>query len=104
MLKVRKECIDKHLSTWQKIKEGSCQFGPEKKDYRDYETWIAIIKKETDLLFKYAKGKANGREIITNLVRTEADLEEYRAICDRVCRDLREKIDQITGGEQTCKA
>lgn len=103
MLKIRQECRDKYLATWQTVRYGKEEFGPDKKSYSDYEAWMDIIRKETDLLFKYSRGKASRDSSITNLVSTQDDLEQYRDVCDRVCRDLREKIDQYTGrGETQC--
>lgn len=89
---VRRICREKHFGSWNDMREGKMQYGPESKNYSDYSTIMDIITRETGLLFKYSRGKSNGSTVITSLIRSEDDIKEYESICESVCMDLKEKI------------
>lgn len=89
---IRRVCREKHFGSWNDMREGRIQYGPESKNYSDYSTIMDIITRETGLLFKYSRGKSNGNTMITSLIRNEDDLKDYEAICESVCSDLKEKI------------
>lgn len=89
---VRRICREKYFGSWQDMRDGKMQYGPETKEYSDYNAIMSIITVEAGLLFKYSRGKSNGSTTITNLIRSEDDLKVYESICERICKDLKEKI------------
>ncbi len=96
MMAVRKEYRDKYFGTWDELKDGKTTFGPNGKSYSDYSAITDIIMKTTGLLFKYSYGKPNGGVQIQSLLKTAEDMEQYEGICDMVCRNLRQWMDDFT--------
>lgn len=93
---VRLECREKYFGSWDEMREGQVQYGPAGKMYSDYSAIMEIVNKATGLLFKYSRGKSSGRAIISGLIETKEDLEEYREICEKVCEELRNGVDKYT--------
>lgn len=89
---IRSECREKYFGTWDEIRNGKVQYGPDSKTYSDYNAILEIVKKTTDLLFRYSKGKSNSEMTVTSLIKSEKDLKEYEEVCDKVCHELKEKI------------
>ena len=90
---IRQKCRTKYFGTWAEIRDGKVQFGPKGKGYNDYAAIIEIVNKATGLIFKYSKGKSGANCIITELVKSEEDAQEYEAICEKVCKVLLEMIE-----------
>lgn len=93
---VRRECREKYFGTWEEMRDGKAEYGPNEKHYQDFSTINDIVQKATTLLYKYSVGKAHSGSQINNLITTEQDFENYKAICEAFCRDLREKVDTYT--------
>lgn len=93
---VRRECREKYFGTWEEMSGEKVEYGPDGKQYQDFSIITEIIQKTTTLLYKYSVGKAHSGSQINNLITTEQDLENYKAICEAFCRDLREKVDMYT--------
>lgn len=89
---VRKACREKHFGTWNEMRNGETQYGPDGKTFQDYDAVMDILRREATLLFKYSRGFASSKATIVTLVKSEEDLKEYENICDGICRDLKEKI------------
>ena len=93
---IRHECREKYFGSWNAMREGETQYGPGGKTYSDYDAIMTIVQKMSDLLFKYSYGKAAGKIVITRLLATEADEQRYKEICERVCKCLRDGIDEYS--------
>lgn len=101
---IRRACRTVYFGTWDDMKEGKAEYGPEKKKYADYDTIRDIVARMTDLLFRYSRGLSNGGTLIANLVRSEEDMKDYERICDKVCREIKEMISKESrdGSNQRC--
>lgn len=97
--RIRQEYRDKYLATWDAVWHDETTVGPNGKNYSDYSTWMEIIRKETDMLFKYSFGKPNRGNAIASMATTDESIKLYREICEEVCRNLRDKIDRYTLNE-----
>lgn len=93
---VRRSCREKYFGTWAQMRDGEADYGPDGKKYSDYNMITDILAKESTILYKYSRGKACAGATITSLIRGEEDLKEYENICDRICRNLKEEILNIT--------
>lgn len=91
--KIRKECREKYFGSFYDIRDGNTLYGPKGKSYSDYSLIEEIITKTSGLIFKYSYGKSASSVVITNLVKTDEDVNRYKNICESVCKELREKID-----------
>lgn len=90
---IRSECRTKYFGTWEEIKEGQVDYGPEKKGYSDYSAIMDIVRKTTDMLFRYSIGKSNSGSPVASLITSEEGMKEYRSVCENVCKELRDMID-----------
>lgn len=93
---IRKECRTKYFGTFDDIKEGKTDYGPDGKWYSDYSAIMDIVRKSTDMLYRYSIGRPNSGAAVSSLVTSEDGMKAYEAICEAVCRSLRSQIDQIT--------
>lgn len=91
---VRRICRKKYFGSWEDEKGEWVHYGPEGKNYQDYDAIMDIIRKEAGLLYKYSRGKAMSGATITSLVQNEEDLKEYEGICEMICQELKAKIVQ----------
>lgn len=92
---IRSECMRKHFGTWDDLKSGVADYGAAGKNYSDYTTVQEIIRKTTDMLYRYSIGKANHGSAVSALIVSEEGMKNYKRICDEVCGDLRLSIDKI---------
>lgn len=92
--RIRKECRERYFGTWDEMRNGEIQYGPSGKTWSDYGAIEEIITKTTGLLFKYSYGKPSSAAQITALLKTEEDEQRYKGICEEICQNLREQVDQ----------
>ena len=59
--RIRQQCREKHFGTWEDMRNGSVDYGPEGKEYSAYDAVRDIVRRVTDLVFRYSKGERAGR-------------------------------------------
>lgn len=92
--RIRQQCREKHFGTWEDMRNGSVDYGPEGKKYSDYDAVRDIVRRVTDLVFRYSKGARAGR-LVTSLIESEDDFREYEGVCEAVCCGLKEKLTSL---------
>lgn len=90
---VRNMCRTKYFGTWEEIRDEQVDYGPNKKNYSDYEAIMAIVRKTSDMLFRYSIGRNNSGSPVASLITSEEGMKDYESICENVCKNLREMID-----------
>lgn len=93
---IRKDCRTKYFGTFDDIKEGKADYGPDGKWYSDYSAIMDIVRKTTDMLYRYSLGRSNSGSAVSSLITSEDGMKAYKSICEAVCQSLREQIDQYT--------
>lgn len=93
---IRRECRTRYFGTFEDMKNGNADYGAEGKNYSDYSAIMDIVRKSTDMLYRYSIGRPNHGTAVSLLITSEDGMKAYEAICEDVCRSLRSQIDQIT--------
>lgn len=91
---IRSQCRERHFGSWDDIRNGKVDYGPENKTYSDYDAIRDIVVRTTDLIFRYLKGKRTGTAI-TTLIKSEEDFKEYENLCEAVCCGLENKLKSL---------
>lgn len=93
---IRTACRKKYFGTFNDVKEGNTDYGPENKWYSDYSVIADIVRRTTDMLYRYSLGRGNGGSAVASLITSEEGMKAYEAICDAVCRNLKERINEYS--------
>lgn len=93
---IRTGCRRKYFGTWEDVREGNTDYGPEKKNHSDYGSIMEIVRKTTDMLYRYSLGRSNSGSPVSSLITSEDGMKAYEAICDNVCRNLKERINEYS--------
>lgn len=93
---IRRECRTKYFGTFDDIKEGKADYGPDGKWYSDYSAIVDIVRKSADMLYRYSTGHPNRGTAVSSLITSEDSMRAYETICEDVCKGLREKVDEYS--------
>lgn len=97
---IRNVCRTKYFCTWDEMREGTANYGPKEKNYSDYSAIMDIVRKTSDMLFRYSIGKGNSGSPVASLITSEEGMKNYEIICENVCRNLRGMVDTYSLSEK----